>query len=63
MLKRSDEERRTEGVVDNQWDVVAMGHLGYGIDVEHVAVRIAESLSIDQLGIRLNSILQCLQVA
>ena len=39
-----------------------MGHLGYGVKVGHVAVRVAESLGVDDFGVRLYGRLEGLEV-
>ncbi len=61
MLEGTDEQRR-EGVVDNEEDAMAVCHLGYGIQVGHVAIGVAEGLGIDDLGVGAYCGLQGLQV-
>ena len=52
MFNRPDKVRRTERVVDDERYAVTVRHGGYGLDVQYVAVRVAESLCIDRLRLR-----------
>ena len=51
-----------EGVVDDEHDAMAVGHLGYGLQMGHVAIGVAEGLGIDHLGVGLDGRLERLQV-
>lgn len=62
MLKRAEEVRRAEGVIDDYRQTVLMCDLGDGIYIWNVAVRIAESLEVDELGVVLDCILDFLQI-
>ena len=62
VLNRTDEVGCTEGVVDDQGDLMTVSHLSDGVDVRHVGVRVTECLGIDRLRVRLNSGFQGSQV-
>ena len=63
VLDRADEVWGAEGVIDNQWDVVAMSNLCQLIDIGYIRVWISEGLSIESLGIVLDGSLYLLEVA
>ena len=63
VLDRADEIWSAEGIIDDQWDVVAMSNLCQLIDICHIRVWISESLCIESLGIVLNGCLYLLEVA
>ena len=48
-LERATQIWCGEGVVDHQRHAVGVGDLGHGLDVEHVAARVADGLAVDQL--------------
>ena len=62
VLDRADKVGGTERVVDNQGDVVLVGHLGNSLDVRHVGVGVAEGFRIHRLGVGLDGSLQCGEV-
>ena len=62
VLDRTDEERSTERVVDDQGDVVLMGYLCHCLDIRHVGVGVTEGLRIHRLGVGLDGSLQCCEV-
>ena len=51
VLYGTDEVGGAEGVVDNEGHAVAVGYLGYGLEVGDVGVGVAEGLCIDGLGV------------
>ena len=61
VLKRTNEDG-SKGIVHNEEDAMAMGYLCNGIQVGNIAIGIAKSLGIDNLGIGANGCLQGLQV-
>ena len=63
VLDRADEVWGAEGVIDNQWDVVAMSNLSQLIDIGYIRVRISKGLCIECLGIVLDGSLYLLEVA
>ena len=63
VLDRADEIWSAEGIIDNQWDVVAMSNLCQLIDISYIRVRISEGLCIESFGIVLNGCLYLLEVA
>ena len=63
VLDRADEVWGAEGVIDNQWDVVAMSNLCQLIDIGYIGVRISEGLCIECFGIVLDGSLYLLEVA
>ncbi len=62
VLKRTDKVWSTECVVYYEWYTVLMSHSSHTLQVEHVAVRIAECLGIHHLGVRLDSSLKSVQI-
>ena len=62
MLKRTDEIRCAEGVVDDEWDAVLMSNSCNAFKVENVRVRVAESLGIYYFSIRLDCCLESVKV-
>ena len=62
-VDRTDEVWGAEGVIDNQWDVVAMSNLSQLIDIGYIRVRISEDLCIECLGIVQDGSLYLLEVA
>ena len=63
VLDRTHEVWGAERIVDNQRNVVAVGHFGYGVDVEHFGVGVAESLGVEATGVGGDCSLKRLQVA
>ena len=61
-LERPDEVRRRDGVVDDQRDAVAVRDRGDGLDVEDVALRVADGLAEERLGVVLHQRLPGLRV-
>ena len=51
MLEWPAQVRAGHGVVDDQWDAVAVRDVGDGPDVGDVARRVAERLDVDRLGV------------
>ena len=58
VLNRPDKERRAEGVVDDERNMVSVRHFGHRLNIGHIGVGIAEGLSIDRLCIRPNGRLE-----
>ena len=51
VLKRAEEVRRAEGVVDYDGQAVPLGDFGNGVDVGNVGVRVAERFQINDGGV------------
>ena len=62
MLKRTDEIRSTEGVIDDEWDAVLVSNGCNAFKVENVRVRVAECLGIYYFSIRLDCCLESVKV-
>ena len=62
VLDRTYNIRCAEGIVYNEWYVVAMCHLSHSLKIGYVRVRIAECLCIHHLGVGLYGSLQSLKV-
>ena len=52
VLKRSTQVRRGKGVVDNEWQLMLVGNISNGLDVEHVGLGIADGLPVEQFRLR-----------
>ena len=63
MFDRTNEVRSAEGVVDDERNVMTMSNLCKTVDICDVRVWIAESLSIERLGVRLDGCLYFIKVA
>ena len=63
MFDRTNEVRSAEGVVDDERDVMTMSNLCKTVDICDVRIWIAESLSIERLGVRLDGSLYFIKVA
>ena len=62
MFDRAYQIGRTERVVDNERYVVAVGYLGYGIDVDDVRVGVTQSLDKNSFRVRTYGFLEIRQV-
>ena len=52
VLDRTDQVGRAEGIVDDDRQTVLMRKLRNHVDIRNIAVRVAESLEVDRLGVR-----------
>ena len=62
MLQRTDEIRRTKGIIDNKWNAVLVGYCCHTFQVEHVAVGVAEGLGIYYFCVGFDSCFQGVEV-
>lgn len=62
MFKRTNQVRSTEGVVDDQRNLVLVGDFGNGFDIRDVGMRVAESFDEDELRVALDSGFDALEV-
>ena len=58
----ADEIRRAEGVVNDEDDVVAVGHLCHGLQVRDVGIGVAKRFRVNHLRVRADDSLQRLRV-
>ena len=62
MLYRTNQVRSTEGIIYNQRNPMAVCYFSNGIDVNDVAIRIAQRFNEYRLGILLNRFLEIVQM-
>ena len=62
MLQRTDQVRRAERIVHDEGDAVLVGYSSHTLQVEHVAVRVAESLGIYYFCVGFDGSLQSFEV-
>ena len=62
VFDRANQVRRTEGVVDDQRDLVLVGDCRDGVDIRDVGMRVAERLDKDELRVALDGRLDTLEV-
>ena len=63
MLNGTNEERRSERVVDEERDIVTVSNLGQAVDISNVGVGVSEGLGIKSPGLGQDGSLYGLQVA
>ena len=54
VLEGVEDRRRRDGVVDDEGDLVPVGHIGQRLHVVHVALGVADALGEDQAGVGVN---------
>lgn len=62
VFKRTNQIRRTEGIVDHQRNLVLVSNLGDSIDIRDIGMRVAERFDKDKLRVFLDSGFDSLQV-
>ena len=62
MLKRTDEEGRTKGIIHDKRNIMAMSHFGHTFDIEDIRIRITKRLGIDNFCVRAYGRLQSYKI-
>ncbi len=63
VLERVEERGRRDRVVDDQRQLVLVRHLGDGLEIVHVALRVADGLGVEQPGVLVDGPLEVGRVA